>query len=78
MKYGAFRQRWAAGLEVDEDPITGQKIQPFKLDIKSLWTTADPERSSASSPRRTSRRTCGPSSLPFRISQPSAGRLRTT
>lgn len=41
MKYGAFRQRWAAGLEVDEDPVTGQKIQPYKLDIKSLWTSAD-------------------------------------
>ncbi|MFG2292067.1 phage portal protein [Streptomyces sp. NPDC048603] len=43
MKYGAFRQRWAAGLEVDEDPLTGQKIQPFRLDIRQLWTVADPE-----------------------------------
>lgn len=43
MRYGAFRQRWAAGLEVDEDPVTGEKIQPFKLDIKKLWTTADPD-----------------------------------
>ncbi|MFD0276166.1 phage portal protein [Kitasatospora sp. NPDC127111] len=43
MRYGAFRQRWAAGLEVDEDPVTGQKIQPFQLDIKSLWTTDDHE-----------------------------------
>ncbi|MEV0444004.1 phage portal protein [Streptomyces spectabilis] len=43
MKYGAFRQRWAAGLEVDEDPVTGQKITPFQLDIRKLWTTEDPE-----------------------------------
>ncbi|MEU1037705.1 phage portal protein [Streptomyces sp. NPDC005907] len=43
MKYGAFRQRYASGLEVDEDPLTGQKIQPYKLDIKSLWTSGDPE-----------------------------------
>lgn len=43
MKYGAFRQRWAAGLEVDEDPVTGKKIQPFQLDIRRLWTTDDPE-----------------------------------
>jgi hypothetical protein len=43
MKYGAFKQRWAAGLEVDEDPLTGEKIQPYKLDIKSLWTSGDPE-----------------------------------
>ncbi|MFE5828751.1 phage portal protein [Streptomyces sp. NPDC056508] len=40
-KYGAFRQRYAAGLEVDEDPITGKAIEPFKLDIQKLWTTAD-------------------------------------
>ncbi|MCY0926208.1 phage portal protein [Streptomyces sp. H27-H1] len=43
MKYGAFRQRYAAGLEVDEDPITGKAIQPFQLDIRKLWTTANPE-----------------------------------
>jgi hypothetical protein len=43
MKYGAFRQRYAAGLEVDEDPITGKSIQPFQLDIRTLWTTDDPE-----------------------------------
>jgi len=43
MKYGAFRQRWAAGLIVDEDPVTGQKIQPFQLDIRKLWTTEDTE-----------------------------------
>jgi hypothetical protein len=42
-RYGAFRQRWAAGLEVDEDPVTGEKVTPFKLDIKTLWTTDDPE-----------------------------------
>jgi hypothetical protein len=43
MKYGAFRQRYASGLEVDEDPITGRKLTPYKLDIKSLWTSEDPE-----------------------------------
>ncbi|MEV4939550.1 phage portal protein [Streptomyces zaomyceticus] len=40
-KYGAFRQRYAAGLEIDQDPITGKAIEPFKLDIQKLWTTAD-------------------------------------
>jgi hypothetical protein len=40
-RYGAFKQRFAAGLVVDEDPMTGQKINPFQLDIKSLWTTDD-------------------------------------
>lgn len=43
MRYGAFRQRWASGLEVDEDPMTGKAISPFKLDIKTMWTVADPE-----------------------------------
>ncbi|WP_282203883.1 phage portal protein [Kitasatospora fiedleri] len=42
-RYGAFRQRFAAGLEVDEDPVTGERIAPFKLDIKTLWTTDNPE-----------------------------------
>ncbi|MFF6928374.1 phage portal protein [Streptomyces californicus] len=42
MKYGAFRQRWAAGLEVGEDPVTGKPIEPFQLDIRRLWTTDDP------------------------------------
>lgn len=41
-RYGAFRQRYAAGLEVDEDPVTGKKIEPFQLDIRTLWTTDDP------------------------------------
>ncbi|WNI28672.1 phage portal protein [Streptomyces sp. ITFR-6] len=43
MKYGAFRQRYAAGLEVDEDPLTGAAIQPFQLDIRKLWTTDNPD-----------------------------------
>ncbi|MFI6444723.1 phage portal protein [Kitasatospora sp. NPDC050543] len=43
MRYGAFRQRFASGLQVDEDPVTGAKIQPFQLDIKSLWITDDHE-----------------------------------
>ncbi|MEV7425149.1 phage portal protein [Streptomyces sp. NPDC091212] len=43
MKYGAFKQRWAAGLEVDEDPVTGKPIQPYQLDIRKLWTTDNPE-----------------------------------
>lgn len=42
-RYGAFRQRYAAGLEVDEDPVTGAKLSPFKLDIKTLWTTESPD-----------------------------------
>lgn len=42
MKYGAFKQRWASGLTIDEDPLTGQKINPYKLDIKTLWTSGDP------------------------------------
>ncbi|MER5501386.1 phage portal protein [Streptomyces sp. NPDC002561] len=43
MKYGAFRQRYASGLEIAEDPITGKAMEPFQLDIRKLWTTDDPE-----------------------------------
>lgn len=41
MKYGAFRQRWAAGLAVDTDPITGKPIEALKLDIRKLWAVED-------------------------------------
>lgn len=38
----SFAQRWAAGLEVDEDPETKEKIQPFKAGADQLWISGDP------------------------------------
>ncbi len=34
---GAFRQRWATGLEVPRDPETGDPIEPFRSAVNRLW-----------------------------------------
>lgn len=38
MEYSAFRQRWVAGLEVQED-ADGKAISPFETGVNNLWTT---------------------------------------
>jgi Phage portal protein, SPP1 Gp6-like len=42
-EFASFRQKWATGLEVPEDPETGQKVEPFKAAVDRLWvnTSAD-------------------------------------
>lgn len=41
MEFAAYRQRWATGLDVPENPITGNKELPFKSGIDRLWFTDD-------------------------------------
>lgn len=36
-EFGAFRQRWATGLEIPKDPETGEALEPFKAAIERLW-----------------------------------------
>ena len=36
---GAFRQRWATGLEVPTDPETNEPVQPFEHAINRLWVS---------------------------------------
>lgn len=43
VELGAFRQRWATGLEVPVDPNTNQPVEPFKVALDRLWTTEDPD-----------------------------------
>jgi len=38
-EFGAAPQRWATGLEVPKDPITGQPQEVFKTMLDRLWTT---------------------------------------
>lgn len=38
-EFGAAPQRWATGLEVPRDPLTGQQIEPFKAMLDRLWTS---------------------------------------
>lgn len=39
-EYGAFRQRWATGLEIPVDPETKKPIEPFKASVERVWSTA--------------------------------------
>lgn len=38
-EFGAFRQRWATGIELPVDPATGAELEPFKVAIDRLWTS---------------------------------------
>jgi hypothetical protein len=40
-EFGAFRQRWATGIEIPTDPITGRPSKAFEAAINRLWTASD-------------------------------------
>jgi hypothetical protein len=42
-EFGAFRQKWATGLEIPVDPATNQPIEAYKAAIERLWTTPNDE-----------------------------------
>lgn len=42
MEFSAYRQRWAAGIEIDYDS-DGKAIAPFKAGIDHLWITGNPD-----------------------------------
>ncbi|MGB7069631.1 MAG: phage portal protein [Pyrinomonadaceae bacterium] len=39
MEFSAFRQRWAAGIEVEIDPVTGEEKTQFTSGAGKLWLT---------------------------------------
>jgi hypothetical protein len=41
MEFSAYRQRWAAGIEIEYDP-DGKPIAPFKSGVDHLWIAQDP------------------------------------
>lgn len=41
--FGAFRQRWATGLEIPVDPTTGKEVEPFRAALDRLWISEDTE-----------------------------------
>ena len=43
MEFSAFRQRWAAGIEVEIDEATGKAISPFKSGADRLWIHSSPQ-----------------------------------
>ncbi|MGH3881946.1 MAG: phage portal protein [Pseudonocardiaceae bacterium] len=42
-RYAAFRQRYMTNYEVDEDPITGLPLAPFRPGTDQVWTVPPPE-----------------------------------
>lgn len=42
MEFAAYRQRWAAGIEIEYDD-QGKPIPPFKAGIERLWISPSPE-----------------------------------
>lgn len=36
-KYGAFRQKWATGIEVPRDPVTGNPVAPYEAAVAKLF-----------------------------------------
>lgn len=38
-EYGAFRQRWATGIEIPVDPETSKPLEPFKPAVDRIWST---------------------------------------
>jgi hypothetical protein len=45
MEFSAYRQRWAAGIELEEDNVTGEIKAPFKAGIDHLWISTNPAAS---------------------------------
>ncbi len=35
--FGSFRQKWAAGIEVPRDPVTGAPVAPYEAHVSKLW-----------------------------------------
>jgi hypothetical protein len=42
-EFAAFRQRWAIGLDIPEDPVTGLPVEPFKAAVDRLWVIPPPD-----------------------------------
>ena len=38
MEFAAFRQRWATGVDMVIDPVTGKATAPFEAGVERLWT----------------------------------------
>lgn len=40
---GGFRQRWATGMEIPKDPVTGQPIEAFEAAVRRIWVSTNPD-----------------------------------
>lgn len=42
-RYAAFRQRYAVNLDLEEDPVTGEAINPYRAGSTELWVAGSPD-----------------------------------
>ncbi len=42
-EFAAFRQRWAIGVDVPVDPVTGLPVETFRAAVDHLWTVPPPD-----------------------------------
>lgn len=42
-EFASFKQRWAIGLSIPEDPVTKQPIEPFRTAVDRLWVVEPPD-----------------------------------
>lgn len=42
-EFASFRQRWAIGLDIPVDPITGQPVETFQAAVDRLWMVPPPD-----------------------------------
>jgi hypothetical protein len=42
-EFSAFKQKWASGIDIPNDPVTGQPIEPFKVAVDRMFTSTDPD-----------------------------------
>lgn len=42
-EFSAFKQKWASGIDIPKDPVTGQDIEPFRAAVDRMFTSTDAE-----------------------------------
>lgn len=42
-EFASFKQRWAIGLDVPVDPVTGNPVEPFRTAVDRLWVVGPPD-----------------------------------
>jgi hypothetical protein len=50
-EFGAYRQRWAIGIDIPVDPRTGKQIEPFKAAVDRLWVQPPPNPEDPNPPK---------------------------
>lgn len=42
-EFASYRQRWAIGIDIPTDPVTGEAVEPFRAAVDRLWIVEPPD-----------------------------------